>query len=665
MKKIYLLTLALGALLAVSCQKENNVQAPQKLVPMTFEASYAENPETRATLDELAVKWSENDEVAIYDNVNPTTPHKFTVSAIDGTKASFTGEVSEGAEFFLAVYPYDAATPGASSTTYNSVAADTWYSNAVIPSEQNAVAGSFDPKALVATGGCSLEDGKFRFRYTGALLKFQVSDDDVTSVTFSSTRNMSGIIQFNQKSAQANGPSGIGNGLTTYGQRYTNVTVKANGTFTKGTDYYAFIRYTGTASYENFKAILTNTQGGTAEKAASAVFNVQRKTIYDMGNFAGLTWNNPVEGNIDLYKKYNDGENIVICGKTYNKSTHGEAVLLTSTASTPKNLGGSNLSGAGNVVFLAPGQYTTAGDATFDHDIVVIGQMTGEKPEVTTIEYTNSNNKQALKTWIVKGVSFAACNILFTFPAENGTAFTFFTNNNAAKDIPLFAFEDCVVRKCPTNFYSTHSSAYGYGITDIRVNNCVFENSNAGTSNLINVQSSMTNGPAFEKISLTNNVFYNSTGSVCTWLLFTYYPSLSSTMTALTWPMVADISNNIFYNIASNSSNFRNYSMTSLTVKNNLVVCPDYTPSNGQKIFAMRVKPVPSYFHADYADNRAFAAAGSESNWILGDDDFTKNLTPSFDKKIPLLGENPLETADLENGVFVVKTAYKSYGPQN
>ena len=136
-------------------------------------------------------------------------------------------------------------------------------------------------------------------------------------------------------------------------------------------------------------------------------------------------------------------------------------------------------------------------------------------------------------------------------------------------------------------------------------------------------------------------------------------------MTALTWPMVADISNNIFYNIASSSSNFRNYSMTSLTVKNNLVVCPDYTPSNGQKIFAMRVKPVPSYFHADYADNRAFAAAGSESNWILGDDDFTKNLTPSFDKKIPLLGENPLETADLTNGVFVVKTAYKSYGPQN
>ena len=77
----------------------------------------------------------------------------------------------------------------------------------------------------------------------------------------------------------------------------------------------------------------------------------------------------------------------------------------------------------------------TAGSAL--NDIVVIGQMTGEKPEVTTIEYTNSNNKQALKTWIVKGVSFAACNILFTFPAENGTAFTFFTNNNAAKDIPL------------------------------------------------------------------------------------------------------------------------------------------------------------------------------------------------------------------------------------
>ena len=671
MKKIYLLTLALGALLAVSCKKES--AAPQTLVPMTFEASYAEDPETRATLDELAVKWSENDEVAIYDNVNPTTPHKFTVSAIDGTKASFTGEVSEGAEFFLAVYPYNAATPGAASTTYNTAAADTWYSNAVIPSEQNAVAGSFDPKALVATGGCSLEDGKFRFRYTGALLKFQVSDDDVTSITFSSTRNMSGIIQFNQKSAQANGPSGIGNGLTTYGQRYTNVTVKANGTFTKGTDYYAFIRYTGTASYENFKAILTNTQGGTAEKAASADFNVQRKTIYDMGNFAGLTWDNPAEGNIDLYQKYSNGEDIVIGGVTYNKTSNGEAVLLTTSEESPRNLGGDQLNGAGNIVFLAPGTYTTAGEAKFTHDIVVIGQMTEDKPVITT----------AVKTWNISGVSFIASNLHFDLSGM--TSNQFFTNKTATEDIPRFVLEDCVVRNCPRYLYATNSAALGFGINEILVNRCVIETSNTNSPALFNVNNGMTNPTTFKKFTITNTVLYNSAAvsgdpsKMYGWLLFNYLPDPESSsfttftkeqLDAMTWPMEITLNNNILYNIASNSSNVRNYAAAKLTVKGNLIVCPDLEHvlnSKGEvcgaKIYTQRIKTADLItLVPDYGDNYVFAAAGSEDNWVIADDAFSTNLNQT--KKIPLLGENPLETADLEKGEFVVKAAYKDYGPQ-
>ena len=646
MKKIYLLTLALGALLAVSCQKENNVQAPQKLVPMTFEASYAENPETRATLDELAVKWSENDEVAIYDNVNPTTPHKFTVSAIDGTKASFTGEVSEGAEFFLAVYPYDAATPGAASTTYNTAAADTWYSNAVIPSEQNAVAGSFDPKALVATGGCSLEDGKFRFRYTGALLKFQVSDDDVTSVTFSSTRNMSGIIQFNQKSAQANGPSGIGNGLTTYGQRYTNVTVKANGTFTKGTDYYAFIRYTGTASYENFKAILTNTQGGTAEKAASADFNVQRKTIYDMGNFAGLTWNNPQPGVSSMYSLFDKGEDIVIAGKTYNKSDYPNYKKI-----GPRNLGGDNLNGAGDIVFLEAGEYTTDGEAKFTHNIVVIGDNPQDMPVIKSIE----------KSWNLSGAGFTGAYLTFDLSAY--TPNQFFTNKTATKTIPHLILDHCTVKDCPRYFYATNSSCYAYGIEEIVFDHCTMGTKNTNSPSVINPNSAMTDPTAFKKFKATNSVFYHASGNVVGWILFNFLPTASASLDALTWPMEMTLENNLFYNIATNSSNARNYAVTSLSIKNNLIVCPDYTPANGMKLYSQRIKPAPTYFTATYANNAAYAAAGTESNWIVADDAYTSDI--SLTKKIPLLGENPLETADLENGVFVVKAAYKDYGPQN
>ena len=127
--------------------------------------------------------------------------------------------------------------------------------------------------------------------------------------------------------------------------------------------------------------------------------------------------------------------------------------------------------------------------------------------------------------------------------------------------------------------------------------------------------------------------------------------------------MEMTLENNLFYNIATNSATARNYAVTSLSIKNNLIVCPDYTPANGMKLYSQRIKPAPTYFTATYANNAAYAAAGTESNWIVADDAYTSEI--GLTKKIPLLGENPLETADLENGVFVVKTAYKSYGPQN
>ena len=392
------------------------------------------------------------------------------------------------------------------------------------------------------------------------------------------------------------------------------------------------------------------------KKASSSNFSVARKTIYNLGDFSGLTWDTP---SVSLYQKYMAGEDLVIAGTTYNKSTHGDAKLL-----TPRNLGGSNLNKEGNIVFLSAGKYTTGGDATLDHDIVVIGDDPDDKPVITTTVYTNSSGKQAIKTWIVQGISFTGYNLKFEFPKENGTAFTFMTNNKATKDTPLLAFEDCIFRNCPTNLYSTHTSStgVGYGIKEILFNRCIVENSNEGTSNLINVQGGMTNPTAFEKLTLTNNVFYNSSGSVVTWLLFTYYPSLSDALTAKTWPQQVKLENNILYNIASNSSNIRNYSMTFLSVKNNLIVCPDYTPANGMKIAAMRVKPAPSYFTPDYGDNRVYAAAGSEDNWVIADDAFSTDLGQT--KKIPLLSENPLSKADLANGEFEVKAAYSAYGPQ-
>lgn len=648
MKKIYLLSLALCALV-LSCSKESGEPQAQKLVPMKFEAQYEQDAITRATLDGVNVKWNAGDRIAVFDNISPTTAHIFTADGGGETTTSFSGEVNEGATLFMAVYPYDAVVAESTtlSSTANSDGLYQWYSNVIIPPVQNAVEGSFDPKALVATGGATLEDGKFRFRYIVGLAKFSVSDDDVTEVSFSSTRYMAGITQFNQLASQPKGPSGVGNGVTSYGERATSVTVKAAAgeTLTKGATYYAVMRYTGSNAYENFRATLSNSQGGTAEKISSANFSVQRKTIYDLGNFSGLVWNNPQPGVSSLYDKFDKGEDIVIAGKTYNKSAYPNYKKI-----GPRNLGGDNLNGAGDIVFLEAGEYTTAGEAKFTHDIVVIGDNPQDMPVIKSVE----------KSWNLSGAGFTGAFLTFDLSAY--TTNQFFTNKTATGQIPHFIFEDCVIKGCPRYFYATNSSSYGIGIGEIIVNRCTFGTANTNSPALINVNGSMTNPTAFRKFKVTNSVFYHSSGTVTGWILFNFLPNASAALDALTWPMEMSLENNLFYNIATNSSNARNYAVTSLSIKNNLIVCPDYTPANGMKLYTQRMNPVPTYFTAAYDNNAVYAAAGEENNWIIADNAYTTDI--GLTKKIPLLGENPLESADLANGVFVVKTAYKSYGPQ-
>jgi hypothetical protein len=126
--------------------------------------------------------------------------------------------------------------------------------------------------------------------------------------------------------------------------------------------------------------------------------------------------------------------------------------------------------------------------------------------------------------------------------------------------------------------------------------------------------------------------------------------------------MEMKISNNIFSNVASNSSNATNYAVKSITIKNNLIVCPDYSPVASMKVYTQRMNPAPSYFIPDYSDNLAFAAAGSDSKWIVADEAFSTDL--ELEKYIPLLSESPLSVANLTTREFVVAPAYSSYGPQ-
>ncbi len=667
MKKGIHSLLSFLAIFLISCSQKLEITPEPliNLVPFTFEGVHADddsladldNPDSKTSLgsDGVSINWTQGDKIAVFDNLNPTVPHLFTAVSGGTVSTSFTGEVSEGATHFLAVYPYEAAV--ADATTFTGGDSPSWYSNLIIPPVQTAVAGGFDPKALVAVGGTDSEVGKFRFRYTCSMLKFKVDYDNVTEVSFSSSsKNMSGIIQFTQLSNKDKGPSGIGNGIETYGARSKSVTLKAGSgeTFIKDATYYAVVRYTGTTEsnfYDGFTARLVDDEGAVATKVSSSTLKVERKITRNLGTLTGLTWVT------SLYAKYMLGKDIVIAGKTYNKSEYGDAALI-----SPMNLGGDNLNKQGNVVFLSPGSYSTGGEALFTHDIAVIGDNPEDIPVITSSLYVSDSGKNALKSWNLNGYSIALYNLRFVFPGSATDEMVFFTNKKAAKDSPYFIIDNCRFSNCPKNLFALNSSYLGYGIKDIIISKSVFETANTVSPALFNISSGLTNPIAFKTFSVKNSVFYHSSGNVVGWLLFNYLPGEADTLNSLTWPMAMELSNNIFYNIASNSSNARNYALTSLVIKNNLVVCPGYSPSNAQKIYSQRMKPAPSYFDPDYSNNAVFAAAGNDALWIVADNAFSSDVGQT--KAIPVLAESPLEVADLVNGVFTVKEAFSTYGPQ-
>ena len=171
MKKNLFMVAAVALMAMVSCNKEdiNNGGVdvtPEPTVTVEFEAGFA--VETKTALDAEGTKtvWTAEDRISI-------NGQEFKVSEIkeDG-KAIFVNVADLPADFaapFTAIYPYG--------------------SDGKVPAEQTAVAGNFDPNAVIETA--TSETHSLSFSNVTSLLKFQVaaacdavtltSDDDLAT----------------------------------------------------------------------------------------------------------------------------------------------------------------------------------------------------------------------------------------------------------------------------------------------------------------------------------------------------------------------------------------------------------------------------------------------------------------------------------------------------
>lgn len=182
MKKICSFALAAAALAAVSCaQPEFDFEEPKAGETVTFKAVIGaeEDGDTKAVLgtNETNGKpksmWTPGDKITVHNGVKG---FEFVTDAQEASAfADFKysgGDFSAEDGAVIAVYP--------SGKWSADVAAKT--ATVVIPAEQTAVAGSYDPKAAVSVAYSA--DDNLRFKNTTALLKFKVANEGIKKVVF-------------------------------------------------------------------------------------------------------------------------------------------------------------------------------------------------------------------------------------------------------------------------------------------------------------------------------------------------------------------------------------------------------------------------------------------------------------------------------------------------
>lgn len=176
---------AMAAAISSACTKEDVKAVPEEpaadsRVEMTFTASLEGGADTKTQLGaeadgKMPVLWQATDKLGVWDG---TSLNEFSIpsSVTDFTgSVDFTGTAEEGQDMYYAVYPYSADYEFAMGTSNMEV------TGAVIPTEQKAVKGSYDPSAAISVAYSA--EKEFAMRNVTTLVKIAISSSDIKSVT--------------------------------------------------------------------------------------------------------------------------------------------------------------------------------------------------------------------------------------------------------------------------------------------------------------------------------------------------------------------------------------------------------------------------------------------------------------------------------------------------
>ena len=289
--KTYALCMGL-ALSVVSCSKDDfgdGDTTEEQLVEMSFTSTGLEKPSTEETAsqsnqiktrtvlgsDGATVTWQANDKIGIGFKGNQPKNYPFTTPTA-GSDVRFWGQAQNQPNPYFMMYPYQ---QDAKISANNNTQAIYEYN---FPKEQNAIAGTFDPKANVSVGIIPQRGKPFVAYNVGGLLRFTIKGtSDVKQVKLLSIgqENLAGNLKSTITFANDGKISTAKNEFST-ASPVVNLTA-ASGTLEENKAYY--IALPEQKLSQGLTLVFIMQDGKAILKKVKQEINIQRAKVYDLG----------------------------------------------------------------------------------------------------------------------------------------------------------------------------------------------------------------------------------------------------------------------------------------------------------------------------------------------------------------------------------------------
>ena len=265
-----------GILTLASCSSSEdffteNLGDNNKSVKMTFTASQENGSATRTAIgkddENTKILWSEGDIIKV---TNGTETNDFTLTAGQGTtKATFNGEISESATYY-AIYPNQSDVTFSNNT----------FSGVELKAEQEAVEGSFDPKAAIMVAKSNGTNLPFKnvVAYFKVTPTFDCSEIVVTA--HKSTDALAGTFDV---AIDGEGTPSISN-ITNKSRE-----VRLTGTIKANKDYYILLL---PGTFENGFSVTLKPKDDTTKKyfkQKNSSFTLNRNELWNLRKMEGAT----------------------------------------------------------------------------------------------------------------------------------------------------------------------------------------------------------------------------------------------------------------------------------------------------------------------------------------------------------------------------------------